>query len=384
MKEINKFNLKNHVNGVILMEIQSLIPEKFINAMWKNNIHLKNIKKKSITTMTVEINLKDYDKIRNIAKRTGTRIRIIKRRGPIFFIIKLKRKITLVSGIVLFIGIIYYLSTFIWRIKINSEQELPPYTIRQQLKSYGIKPGISKNRIDVYKIEKDLIKDNDNIMWAKVRIQGSELNVNIIQRKSPPNIVEENTPCNLIAKRDGKVVRAYTTKGTAVVKPGDDVKKGQLLVKGEQGLEGSTYSVHAAGYIICTTTYEASEAVKVNDVKNERTGKKVENYYINFKGKKLYLKKDNNKFNKYDKIEESKFIFGKETYFEVKQVTVKGNLQKIIQDTGDKLYRNICYNLDKSIKIINKVVTYEGQDPCKVKVQVTAEENIAIPDILSN
>jgi len=40
--------------------------------------------------------------------------------------------------------------------------------------------------------------------------------------------------------------------------------------------------------------------------------------------------------------------------------------------------------LDKSIKVVNKVVTYEGQDPCKVKVQVTAEENIAIPDTITN
>ena len=384
MKETSKFSFKNYRSGIILLEIQSLIPEKIINIMWENNIYIKNIKKKNITTMTMEINLRDYDKIEDIARRTGTRIRIIKRRGPIFFIIKLKRKITLVSGIVLFIGIIYYLSTFIWSVKINSEEGLPPYIIRQQLKSYGVKPGINKDKINVYKIEKDLVKDNDNIMWAKVRIQGSELDVSVVQRKSPPTIVEENTPCNLIAKRDGKVMRAYTTKGTAVVKPGDDVKKGQLLVKGEQGQEGSIYSVHAAGYIICTTTYESSETVKVNNIKNERTGKKLENYYINFRGKRRYLKKDNNKFNKYDRIEESKFIFGKETYFEVKQVTVKGNLQKIVQDTGEKLYKNICCKLDKSIKTVNRIVTYEGQDPCKVKVQVTAEENIAIPDTITN
>lgn len=380
MKETSKFSFKNYRSGIILLEIQSLIPEKIINIMWENNIYIKNIKKKNITTMTMEINLRDYDKIEDIARRTGTRIRIIKRRGPIFFIIKLKRKITLVSGIVLFIGIIYYLSTFIWNVKINSEEGLPPYVIRQQLKSYGISSGINKNKINVYKIEKDLVKDNDNIMWAKVRIQGSELDVSVVQRKSPPTIVEENTPCNLIAKRDGKVMRAYTTKGTAVVKPGDDVKKGQLLVKGEQGQEGSIYSVHAAGYIICTTTYESSETVKVNNIKNERTGKKLENYYINFRGKRRYLKKDNNKFNKYDRIEESKFIFGRETYFEVKRKMIKGDAQKIVKDTGEKLYKNICSNLDKSVKIVNKNITYEPGESYKVKVQVTAEENIAVSD----
>lgn len=380
MRGTDKFTFKNYKNGIILIEIQSLIPEKFINLMWKNDVYIKNIKKKSITTMTMEINLRDYGKIENIAKKTETRIKIIKRRGITFFIIKLKRKITLAAGVILFVVTIYYLSTFIWSIKIDSDEGLPPYIIRQQLKSYGIRPGTSKDKINVYKIEQDLMKNNDDIMWVKVRLQGSELNISAVEKKSPPNIVTDNTPCNLVAKRDGKVLRVYTTLGTPIVKVGDEVKKGQMLVKGEQGLESSIYSVHATGYVICRTIYEDSAVVKIDNVKNSRTGKKIDNYYINLGGKKLYFKKDNNKFNKYDKIEESKFIFGRETYFEVKKVVVKGNAQAIVKDTGEKLYKNICSNLDKSIKVVDKTVTYEAGESYKVKVQVMAEENIAVSD----
>ncbi|MEY7998964.1 sporulation protein YqfD [Clostridium sp. Mt-5] len=380
MRGTDKFTFKNYKNGIILIEIQSLIPEKFINLMWKNDVYIKNIKKKSITTMTMEINLRDYGKIENIAKKTETRIKIIKRRGITFFIIKLKRKITLAAGVILFVVTIYYLSTFIWSIKIDSDEGLPPYIIRQQLKSYGIRPGTSKDKINVYKIEQDLMKNNDDIMWVKVRLQGSELNISAVEKKSPPNIVTDNTPCNLVAKRDGKVLRVYTTLGTPIVKVGDEVKKGQMLVKGEQGLESSIYSVHATGYVICRTIYEDSAVVKIDNVKNIRTGKKIDNYYINLGGKKLYFKKDNNKFNKYDKIEESKFIFGRETYFEVKKVVVKGNAQAVVKDTGEKLYKNICSNLDKSIKVVDKTVTYEAGESYKVKVQVMAEENIAVSD----
>ncbi|MCC9294224.1 sporulation protein YqfD [Clostridium sp. MT-14] len=381
MRETDKFSFKNYRNGIILIEIQSLIPEKFINLMWENDICIKNIKKKSITTMTMEIDLKDYGKVENIARKTSTRIKIIKRRGITFFIIRIKRKITLVLGVILFAAIIYYLSTFIWNIKIDSAEGIPPYTIRQQLKAYGIGPGTSKNKINVYRIEQKLMKDNDDIMWVKVRMQGSELNINVVEKKSPPDISMDNTPCNLVAKKDGKVLRVYTTLGTPVVKAGDEVKKGQILVKGEQGIEGSTYSVHAAGYVICSTLYESSADVKIDNVKNIRTGKKVDNYYINLRGKKLYLKKDNNKFNKYDKIEESKFIFGRETYYEVKKTVIKGNAQKIVKDTGQKLYKSICSNLDKSIKIVDKRVTYEPGESYKVKVQVAAEENIAVSDV---
>ncbi|WP_207876547.1 sporulation protein YqfD, partial [Clostridium sp. HV4-5-A1G] len=101
----------------------------------------------------------------------------------------------------------------------------------------------------------------------------------------------------------------------------------------------------------------------------------------NFRGKNVYLKKHNNKFNKYYKIEESKFIFGRETYYEVKKTVIKGNVQKIVKDTGQKLYKSICSNLDKSIKIVDKRVTYEPGESYKVKVQVAAEENIAVSDV---
>lgn len=384
MREINKFNIAHYRKGIILIEIQSLIPEKFINLMWKNNIYIKNIKKKSITTMTMEIDLKDYYNIKDIAQKTGTKIKIIKRRGILFLIIKLKKRVTLAVGMILFIGIIYYLSTFIWSIEITSDKGLPPYIIRQQLKSYGIKPGVNKSKINMYKIEKELMKNNDNIMWAKVRIEGSKLAVRAIERKSPPNIIKEEGFCNLIANKDGKVLRIYTTLGTPVVKVGDDVKKGQILVKGEQGQEASAYSVAAGGYVICRTLYEDTETVSVNSVEKKRTGKKIKNYYISLGGKKLYFKKNDNKFNKYDKIEESKFIFTEETYFEVKEIPIKKDIEKIVKDTGNKLYKNICSDLNKSINILDKVVTYEQGDSCKVKVQVIAEENIAVQDKIEN
>ena len=204
MREISKFSLRYCRKGIVLIEIQSLIPEKFINLMWKNNIYIKNIKKKSITTMTMEINLKDYYDIEDIAQKTSTKVKIIKRRGIVFLIIKLKKRITLVTGAILFIAIIYYLSTFIWSIKITSDKGLPPYIIRHQLKNYGVKPGINKNKVDVYKIEEELMKNNDSIMWVKVRIEGSKLSVKAVERKSPPNIIKEDNPCNLVAKKEEK------------------------------------------------------------------------------------------------------------------------------------------------------------------------------------
>ncbi|WP_446898751.1 sporulation protein YqfD [Clostridium sp. LBM24168] len=376
MKGSSRFNFGKYKNAVITIEIRSIIPERFINLIWKNDVYIKNIKKKSITTIVMDIKLQDYYKIARIAKKSGVKIKIIKRWGLSFLILKLKKNRMMIVGIALFIGIIYYMSTFIWEIQINSDSNLPPYEIRQKLKNYGIVPGINKKNLDVYKIEEFLIKSDDNIMWVKARIDGSRLVISAEERKSPPNIISDNSPCDLVASKDGEVVRFYTTAGTAVVKIGDMVKKGQILVKGVQGKEGGTYPVHAAGEVICRTFYEKSKSVKLDNIKRNRTGRKIENYYININGKKLYLKKHENNFSKYDKIEESKLFLKKETFYEVKEVLVTGNVEKITSEVSDQLYRKICSNLDKSVKIMNKIVDKKDGKVLEVRVLVVAEENI--------
>lgn len=150
--------LKKYKRGIITIEIQSHIPEKFINLLWRNGVQIKNIRKKSITNMSMDINLKDFQLIDDIAKKTKTKIKILNRRGTSFLFIKLRKRIALVFGFFLFFSLIYFLSTFIWKIDIQTENNLSPYEIRQKLISYGIYPGIRKDKIDVYNIQKKIYK----------------------------------------------------------------------------------------------------------------------------------------------------------------------------------------------------------------------------------
>lgn len=372
--------LKKYKKGIITIEIQSHIPEKFINLLWKNEIEIKNISKKNITTMSMDINLKDFDIINNIAKRTKTKIKVLNRRGITFLFIKVRKRVALVFGFFLFLLIIYYLSTFIWRIDIHTENNLSPYEIRQKLISYGITPGIKKSKIDVYKLQKKVIDTSDNIMYFKARIEGSRLIINAIEKTSPPDIIKEDEPCDLVAKKDGQIVWVYTTAGTSVVKKGDIVKTGQILVKGVQGKEGSKYEVHAKGEVIAKTFYEEIKEVPVKGTKKERTGEKINNFYIEILGKKIYLKNTLNKFKSYDKIVENKGFIKKEIFYEVKEINYSLDLENTAQSTADELYSKITQGLDKSIKIVDKEVFKElvGEN-YKIRVLVIAEENIASP-----
>ncbi|NFV12735.1 sporulation protein YqfD [Clostridium sporogenes] len=373
-----KFN--KYKNATITIEIQSMIPERFINLLWRNGVKVKNVVKTNVTTFVLDIDLKDYTIMDDIAKRTGTKVKIVKRKGISFLILFLKRRFSLVIGIFIFSFIIYFMSTFIWDINITSTNGATPYEIRQQLKEYGVKPGINKKSIDVYKIEKKLIKDIDNIMWVKARIEGGKLIIKAEERQSPPTIVEDDDPCDLVAKKDGEVQRVYTTSGSAIVQKGDIVKKGDILIKGEQGKEEETYEVHSEGKVFARTFYEETKTINTYRIKRKKTGKKIDRIYINFKGKKLYLKKTINKFEKYDRIENNKLFITKETLYEVKETKENIDLKEAVEDENKKIYENITKNLDKSVKIIDKITNYSPQgDSCEIRMLIIAEEDIAVP-----
>lgn len=374
MSKVNKFK-----RGTMTVEIQSHIPEKFLNLAWKNNIQIKNIRKRSITTIVMDINLKDFSLIEDIAQKTKSKIKIVNRKGVTFFLLKIRRRFALVGGVFIFVFILYFLSGFIWTIDIQTENNLSPYEIRQQLINYGVMPGIRKSKVNVYQLQDNMIKSNENIMYFNARVDGSRLYVKVIDKVTPPSIITDNEPCNLVAKKDGQIVRVYTSAGSPTVKKGDTVKAGDIIVKGEQGKEGSTYTVHASGNVIARTFYEQIKEVPIKGVKKERTENKIENLYIEVLGKKIYFKNSINKFKSYDKIVENSGFIKKEIYYEVKETKYNMDSQKVVDSTAEELYSKIVQSLDKSIKVVDKQVQSEPNgDNVKVRVLVVAEENIAL------
>lgn len=372
-------NLKKYENGYVTFEVHSFKPEKFLNVLWENNVIVESVKKISITCITIKVPLKFYKIVIDTARKTGSRLKIIKREGISFLFIKIRRNVALASGIVIFLAILYYLSLYIWSIHIDTEKYISPYEIRQELKGFGVVPGIKKSDIDVYKVEKNLMKSDSSIMWVRVRENGTILKVDVKEKVSPPNVVLDNSPCNVVADKDGQIESIYTTAGTAVVKSGDMVKKGDILIKGEQGNDENTYPVHAKGRVFAKTFYEETKKVSAYKIKRERTGRKIINYYIQIAGKKMYLENNKNNFSSYDKIISDFKIIKKETIYEVRKTKAKGDVKEIVNSNYKKIYNEMIQNVDKNDKIVGTKDDYKmSGDNYFVKVILTLEEEIGV------
>ncbi len=375
MKRINNFN-----KSYVTVQVDSVEGEKILNYLWNKNVSIKNIRRNNAFSLTLEILVSDYHHLEDGVKKIKGKMKVLDRKGINFFYLKLRSRKILIGGIAVFFFILYYCGRFIWSIDITTDKYLAPLEVRNILKSYDIMVGSKKDSIDVLKVEENLITDIDEILWVKVRIEGSKLSVEIVERQEPPQIKEKKYTGDLVAKKSGVINRIYTSAGTPVKVPGTVVNEGDLIVKGEEGKEGREFSVKAEGRIYATTFYEEIAQVPISTTEKRRTGNKQVRYGVNINNNKIYLKKSLNNYAIYDKIEENWGIFIKETYYETEDVEEETNPETIIKELQNK----ITLNLDRGVKILDVTPEVKKQDEqYEVRVLVTAEEDIAESQVVT-
>lgn len=368
-------------NGSVTLVIYTMKPKELLNLLWENGVELKDIKYIDSTTMTITIKNKDKKIFKVIIDQGIDEFEEV--RSDVFSekISNVKKRIAFLLGAFVFCFLIYYYSTYIWTIEINDLKNTSPFEIREILKAKGIEIGVSKKKINFNEIEEEIVSENKNIAWVNLKAVGSKLIVEAAERAQPPEIKENKEYKDILASKDGEIVRIYTTGGTASVKPGDMVRKGQILISANEGKEGNVYDVEPKGVVIAKTFYEEFKRVEFKELKKERTGKFISDVYIKIGSKKIYVKNSVNKFDKYDKIEEGNFFIHKDTFYELEEKSVKIDEKEVIDKTINELTEKINLELNKNIKVLDRIVDKNYiNDSCVVRVLTVCEENISISD----
>ncbi|EEH98819.1 sporulation protein YqfD [Clostridium tertium] len=364
-------------SGKVVVEVNILKPERLLNILWNENINVINVKRIDVATIRVTIDYNDYNVLIDVVKRLNGKSKVIGSTGILFFIGKLKSKLFLAIGGGIFIALLLYFSTYVWSIEITTKKNVSPYELRQQLYEIGIKPGISKNKIDVKDVEKKLEDVNSDVLWLRARIEGSTLKIFIEEKVNPPEVKEEKQG-NLVAKMDGEVSRVYAFSGRSAVHVGDMVKAGDIVIEGINGKEEDPYEVVPEGVVMANTFYEKSMTIKVEGTELKRSGEKDSDIYVEVFGKKIYLKKAIKDFEEYDKIEESGKIIKKANYFEKREIPVTYTKEEAIDSAVNELEESLYNNLTREAKVVDRIISTKDSSDGNIIVNVVfvVEQNI--------
>ena len=339
--------------------------------------------------MKVNIAISDFKKLKPIAQKTKCRIKICDKEGiPFFFHRYKKRKIFLLLFLLVMIGI-GVLSNFIWNIEITGIETIDKQEIEQLLVENGLEVGKCKIGLSTNEIINQIRLQRDDIAWVGIEVSGTNAIVKIVEADLKPEIISEEEYCNIVATKDGMIVKVSAQNGTPVVEEGDIVTKGSVLIGGWlEGKYTGTRYVHANGEIQAKIWYSEKVKIPLNQTKKEPTGNEEKKYSVKINNFQINLSKGVSKFENYDTIEENKKIrlfsnfylpieIQKLTYQEYQNQEVSYSLEEAKQMAIDEAMQKLDEQIEDKDSIMDKKVQ-ENHTEEYVEVEVIYEvlENI--------
>lgn len=253
------------LQGYVCFKIYGKFPERFINIVTKYGIAIWDTKRID-GNLCACMYVRDYLRIRTLAKKSRVRLEITEKRGSPFFVRKYKNRVGVLFGIAVFALVIFVMSNFVWTIEITGLQTISEAQLRQVLCDNGLYIGTYIPSKSFKTITRDTMLKLDDIGWMSINVIDSHASVEIKEKAKSPKVDNYRQPANVKAKRDGLILKINVHEGESVFGSGSAVVKDQMLVSSvvEDKLGGVTL-VRANAEVIAQTHREMIFIVDKNE-----------------------------------------------------------------------------------------------------------------------
>lgn len=183
------------------------------------------------------------------------------------------------------IGMIFVmlLSSVVWDIRVDGNASIPDSQIVLSLSECGFSIGDFWHFVDRGKIESLYLKENNDISWININRRGTVAYVSVIESDQAGEVKKESYGyANIVAEHDCIIDEITVKSGTATVKPGDVVKKGDLLISGIFPSESGGGFCYAEGKVVGKMSETITVEVAREYEKRTRVGESICDVRINF------------------------------------------------------------------------------------------------------
>jgi len=304
---------------------------------------------------------------------------------------KYRNRTAFFVGAVIFFVLLQLLSSFVWTVEVSGNSTVPDSKIIQNCRKIGVYEGVFKNKIDAKPAAQELLLNTPELAWAAFNIEGSKVTVDVTEVKNPV-LQEKGLPSNLVSNAEGIVEKIDVTSGNVLVKVGDSVAKGEVLVSGITETLNSTVFVASSGSVtarINETVVEEGTFYDTVYVSTQKTESRSVAEILGFRIP-LYIGKEKGKFN--TELKKSQLeILGKRLPFRlytkkynfIKKETIKYSEDELKERLRDKIKARLEKSgrknfevITERIKINDKGITLE-QDISAV-INIAEEKKIIV------
>lgn len=196
------------------------------------------------------VGLRDFPALQSLAQKHRLTCEQIDEKGAAKEIRPYKRRIGLIIGFFLSVGLVAFLSDRVMIIEVGGNEKIPTERILSHLEDSGVYIGSSISSVNLRRVERQIAAMDKDIDWVGIKHIGSRVTVEINEITLPPEMERKNTPCNIVSAHDAQITGVKLYSGMLIPMVGDGVRKGDILVSGVVDTKyGRSYYVHSIGEI---------------------------------------------------------------------------------------------------------------------------------------
>lgn len=377
------------IKSLYRISITGKNPRNFLRSLYKLHIQMLKIEYYN-NCIIILVDTENYKRLKKI--KTSYCLDVIGRKGVARWKFLFQKHFVFVLSLIMGYLILFGLSNVIFDVEIVHTKE----EIRSLVKKELEKEGIAKLRWKVsFERQEEIVsniltKYKDKLEWLEIENVGTKYIVKVEERKiNQPKA--EKSPQDIIAKKDGVILKIEASTGTVIKKKNDFVKKGDVIITGVIKNQDTIMElVPADGVVYAETWYKSMVEMPLQYNEKYLTGKEKTVLQISFLNHKYNLFDFSPFTNSEDEIQKIvsnpliPFSIQKTVQKELKVIdevyTREEATKKAIELASLKLQKRLSVNdeiiKEKTLKITEKESKIIVEVFFKVKEDITATQRI--------
>lgn len=260
--------------GWVRVEAQGGYPERLLNDLVRAGVPLWRVHRRE-EGVRFSCPAADYRHIRPFARRACVRMRLRHKHGLPFWRHRYRHRKGLLVGLCLYAVVLALLAPRIWVVEVVGNEKTPTEAVLAVVAQRGVRLGARMSGVDIKGLQLQGTDQLDTVAFLTVNPSGCVARVEVVERDPTPQVIDLSQPSELVAVRDGKVLEIESRSGQTLVKVGEAVTAGTVLITGRGEDESGRKPCRAYGAVWAQTRRRITVSVPLEDCRSVPVGEAV-------------------------------------------------------------------------------------------------------------
>lgn len=266
---------REYITGIGRYTVTGADPESCLNKLSAEGIYLWDIVQSEPLTYTFTSYLKAEARILAICESSYCYGECICKKGMGPDLMRLLSRPMLILSLTAALILSFLLEGLIWKIHIDVDDPKIVPEISHALRDLGIDIWTRTKHVEPSELRYNLLNTIPELSWVAVNPKGGKLTILALVKESTEDR-SHTSPGNLIACREGIITESVVLEGMPLVKIGQSVRAGQILVSGVEDYGLYLKAVRAEGELYGQTWYSGTLVTPSTQQVKQYTGRTFE------------------------------------------------------------------------------------------------------------